>query len=86
MSGFDLARAKRHRRCRPPFRLKCVDEKSGSDNVHDRIDGAYFVESNVCNRDPVDASLSLSQQTENSDRISLGRRREVRLLNQLPDI
>jgi hypothetical protein len=68
------------------LRLKCVDEKSGSDNVHDRIDGAYFVESNVCNRDPMDASLSLSQQTENSDRVPLGHRREVRLLNQLPDI
>jgi hypothetical protein len=86
MSGFDLTKAQRQRRCRPPFRAKCVDQKSGSDDIHDRIDGAHFVESNVCNRDPMDASFSLSQKTENADRVSLGRLGEVRLLNQLLDI
>jgi hypothetical protein len=34
----------------------------------------------------MDASFSLSQKIENADRVSLGRRGEVRLLNQLLDI
>ena len=74
MSGFNLTRAKRQRRSRPTIHLKCIDKKSCSDNVHDRIDGAHFVERDIRNRDPMDTCFSPGQEAENPERMLLGRR------------